>query len=417
MEFKKFKLKKVIDFNPRETIKKHRISKKVSMVMLVPFYKYVTRYELSKFKGGSKFRNGDTILARITPCLENGKTAFVNFLEENEVGFGSTEFIVMRSKSNKTLPEFVYYLAISSEFRDKAISLMTGTSGRQRIQLDALSEYCMKIPPLKIQQKIVRILSSLDKKIELNNKINENLEKLSSELYKRWFVDFEFPDEEGRPYKSSGGKMTYNKELGMEIPEGWGVGWFDDGVLTKVIKSGINKFSGFKKYVATADVDGANIKKSTEVSYEDKPSRANMQPLINSVWIAKMQGSVKNVFVAEYMEEYLNNYIFSTGFLGLECLNGSIDYIWNIINSDKFILEKNNLSTGTLMAGINNSTIRNFKYIIPDNKTLRDYGDFTYYINRSIYLYNKNNNLLKEIRDNLIPKLLNGELDLDNIEI
>ncbi|MBQ4364168.1 MAG: restriction endonuclease subunit S, partial [Oscillospiraceae bacterium] len=97
MRFETVRLGDVVLFNPRESIKKGVIAKKIDMSVLQPFTRDVPSYELLEYKGGTKFRNGDTIMARITPCLENGKTAKVNVLEKNEVGFGSTEYIVFRA--------------------------------------------------------------------------------------------------------------------------------------------------------------------------------------------------------------------------------------------------------------------------------------------------------------------------------
>ncbi|MET1248881.1 restriction endonuclease subunit S [Sporolactobacillus sp. STCC-11] len=164
----------VIEFNPSEKLKRGELAKKIGMDKLHPFYKYIGDFEITKYTGGSKFRNGDTLLARITPCLENGKTAQVTLLESNEVGFGSTEFIVLRKKKNRTVNDYIYYLAISPNLREIAIKSMTGTSGRQRAQTDLIENTFMNVPPLKRQEKIAYILSSLDKKIELNNRINQN---------------------------------------------------------------------------------------------------------------------------------------------------------------------------------------------------------------------------------------------------
>jgi type I restriction enzyme S subunit len=99
-------------------------------------------------RSGAKFQNGDTLLARITPCLENGKTGFVNFMAEGEVGRGSTEFIVLRSK--RLSPEYVYCLARTYEFRENAIRSMVGSSGRQRVQVEAFDEFSILIPPALI---------------------------------------------------------------------------------------------------------------------------------------------------------------------------------------------------------------------------------------------------------------------------
>lgn len=164
-----------IEVNPREKIAKGHITKKIGMDKLHPFCRDISEYELSEFNGGSKFRNGDTIMARITPCLENGKTAMVNILDEDEVGFGSTEYIVFRAKEGLTTPDFVYYLVCSSLVRDPAIKSMVGSSGRQRVQLDVVEKLEINFPPLPEQIKVASLLKSLDDKIALNNAINNNL--------------------------------------------------------------------------------------------------------------------------------------------------------------------------------------------------------------------------------------------------
>ena len=114
-------------------------------------------------------------MARITPCLENGKTAMVSVLEENEIGFGSTEYIVFRAKEKISDPFFVYYLITSSAIREPAIKSMVGSSGRQRVQSDVIANLMLRLPPLQVQKQIGTILSSIDDKIELNNRINDNL--------------------------------------------------------------------------------------------------------------------------------------------------------------------------------------------------------------------------------------------------
>ena len=164
-----------IDFNPREHLPQGTTAKKVSMEKLQPFSRSIASYDIASFSGGTKFRNGDTIMARITPCLENGKTAQVNCLEDNEVGFGSTEFIVMRAKPSISDSDFIYYLATSPFFRNIAIQSMVGSSGRQRVQQSVLNATELFVPPLSEQIEIGRTLRSLDDKIENNTKINHHL--------------------------------------------------------------------------------------------------------------------------------------------------------------------------------------------------------------------------------------------------
>ena len=211
-----------IDFNPSEKLQKNKIAKKIPMDKLGTFERKIKGFVFAEYQSGPKFRNNDTLVAKITPCLENGKTAFVNILDSEEVAFGSSEFIVLRNNKLSDA-KFIYYLARSPYFREKAISCMEGTSGRKRVNETALKHLNIKVPPIETQQKIAKILSDIDNKIELLHQINDNLAELAKTIYDYWFVQFDFPDENGKPYKSSGGKMVYNNVLKREIPEGWEV--------------------------------------------------------------------------------------------------------------------------------------------------------------------------------------------------
>lgn len=169
------KLSEIVSFNPRETIKRGTLAKKIAMDTLVPFCRDVPSFEITEFNGGTKFRNGDTIMARITPCLENGKTAKINILGDNEVGFGSTEYIVFRSIEGLSNEDYVYYLVCSPIVREPAIKSMVGSSGRQRVQTDVLKNLEICVPDLGTQNRIGSLLKTIDDKIALNTKINENL--------------------------------------------------------------------------------------------------------------------------------------------------------------------------------------------------------------------------------------------------
>lgn len=148
-------LKEFINFNPKESLSKSMVYRKYSMEQLTPFTRFVTSNVYGKYSGGSKFRNGDTLMARITPCLENGKTSFVSKLNANEIAFGSTEFIVCRAIPNISLPLFVYYLMISNRIRNKAIISMTGSSGRERVQQVELDNIQIPDYTIHYQQHIV----------------------------------------------------------------------------------------------------------------------------------------------------------------------------------------------------------------------------------------------------------------------
>ena len=218
MEWKEVTLGDFMQCNPKRTIKKGQKARKITMDLLIPHSKTIRNWNYEPYSGGAKFQNGDTIMARITPCLENGKHAFVSILDEGEIAYGSTEYFVFCGKEKVSDNDFVYYLTKTPLFRDTAIKSMVGSSGRQRAQMDVLENLKMFVPKdISDQRRIASILSSLDRKIELNNKINADLEEMAQAIFKNWFVDFE-------PFKD--GKFV-DSELGM-IPEGWKVGTLGD---------------------------------------------------------------------------------------------------------------------------------------------------------------------------------------------
>ena len=190
-EWRTIRAADLIDFNPRLSLKKGDIATKVAMDKLKPFTKKIPETEKAEFNGGAKFCNGDTVMARITPCLENGKTAYVDMLDDGEIGFGSTEFIVMRAKTGIGDPQFVYYTAINPVFRNVAIKSMVGSSGRQRVQQSVLEELELSVPDLDEQRRIGDFLARIDEKIALNDRINDNLYAQAKAIFDNHFINID----------------------------------------------------------------------------------------------------------------------------------------------------------------------------------------------------------------------------------
>lgn len=188
-------------FNPKLLLKKNTLAKKITMDLLTPNSRDIHAWVVEPYSGGTKFKNGDTIMARITPCLENGKHAFVSCLDENEVAYGSTEYFVFRGIPGVSDSKFVYYLTHSDLFKNTAIKSMVGSSGRQRAQIGVLEELRMFLPNMEGQRRIAGILSNIDDKIELNRYMNHNLEEHAMALYRLWFEsDY---DDNWKPQKLS----------------------------------------------------------------------------------------------------------------------------------------------------------------------------------------------------------------------
>ena len=148
-----------VDFNPRVVVPRTGEKPFVPMTSLANDSMLITDIESREGNSGAKFQNGDTLFARITPCLENGKTGFVQFLPDPEaVAFGSTEFVVLRSRT--LTPEFVYLLARSDEFRGVAIKSMTGATGRQRVQERCFEDFKIAHPPRALLGRFSAIVAS-----------------------------------------------------------------------------------------------------------------------------------------------------------------------------------------------------------------------------------------------------------------
>lgn len=216
-----------------------------------------------------------------------GKPVYVDF--DKQMVF-QRHIAILRPKRNVNA-RFIYYTMLNPQFYKLVDKLAIGCSQRT-VTLDTLRNIEVNLPDKDIQDKMVGILSLIDEKIDINNNVNDNLEQQLMLLYDYWFTQFDFPDNDGNPYQTSGGKMVWNDTLKRNIPENWKVQSVISNCLSSIIKPGVEIFNT-KTYLATADVKGTSISTGTIVDYDGRESRANMQPSINSVWFAKM----KNIFI------------------------------------------------------------------------------------------------------------------------
>lgn len=300
--------------------------------------------------------------------------------------------------------EFLYYLLKNNKQIYQNYSTGTIYKSINKTELENLE---FNIPDYFTRKRISKILVDLDKKIEINNKIIENLEAQAQAIFKSWFVDFE-------PFQD---RNFVESELGL-IPEGWEVGKLGKSKLGKIIGSGIDEFNDEKIYLATANVSDTSINNiSTKVTFDDRPSRANMQPKPLSVWFAKMKDSRKLIFVDPTDKEIINKMIFSTGFAGIQANENSFTYLWAYLLSDDFDKIKNAYAMGTTMQAINNKNINNILIAIPTDSILKEFSTITKPMIENISNLRNQNEKLAQTRDTLLPKLMSGEIDVSNIKI
>ncbi len=187
-EWKEYRFSEFVDINPSVKLPKDELISFVEMKDLDSGKRYCLPSQERLLSGGSKFEDGDTLFARITPCLENGKICQVKGLKNGQ-GLGSTEFHIFRGKENVSNSDFVYYLSLWDEVRDHAEINLDGTSGRQRVPKEAFNDLILTLPLLPEQQAIASALGSLDDKIDLLYRQNNTLEKIAETLFRQWFVE------------------------------------------------------------------------------------------------------------------------------------------------------------------------------------------------------------------------------------
>ena len=393
-----YKLKDIIQFSPQEKLRKGIIARKIAMEQLTPFNRFVQSNIFEEYKGGSKFRNGDTIMARITPCLENGKTAYISSLNLNELAFGSTEFIVLRNIEGITDSKYIYYLIISPQVREIAIKSMVGSSGRQRVQQSMLENYEILLPSLDKQREIATILSSLDDKIELNRRINDNLEQQAQALFKAWFVDFE-------PFKD--GKFV-DSELGR-IPEGWKV--MELGNVTKQITERVGQRIDIKVLspITTGELVLSEDYFTKQVFSESTAKYIVVKPMQFAYNPARVNiGSMG-------MNTFPFNGCVSPVYVVFECEN-EYQYFFDYLRKTKsFKEEVISRAIGGVRQSLGYKDFALIKVIYPPKQVVAKFNEHYLSLLRLKGFNEEENKKLSSLRDALLPRLMSGELKIDDL--
>ncbi len=356
--------------------------------------KFPVEIKRKKFSGGgAKFANGDTIFARITPCLENGKIAMIKNLEEG-VGFGSTEFFVFRGKDEVSNSDFVYYLSRTDTIRDPAIKSMVGASGRQRADKSVVENLEVLVPSLSKQRDISDVLSTYDNLIENNTRRIQILEQTAQAVYAEWFVNFRFPGHEKI-------RMIDSQTDFGEIPEGWAVKKLGDVVYN---------FDSKRRPIS-------------------KMKRAQMQGEIPYYGAAKIIDYVNDVLLdGKYLlfaED--GSVITKEGFPVLQFVNEkfwvsnhahvlqgkeiSTEYLYTALS--KFPIQ--GYITGAAQPKITQENLNRIPMLIPDADTRTQFDAFIEPLFQLQFSLNNTLGNLRKTRDLLLPKLVNGEIEVSPI--
>jgi type I restriction enzyme S subunit len=294
---------------------------------------------------------------------------------------------------NNIFPDFLYYVLVYN-YETLRIFASNGTAVPILNKTD-FENIEISTPPLPEQKAIAEVLSSIDDKIELLHRQNKTLEEMAMTLFRKWFIE---PTKDG-------------------LPEGWEEVSLGNSELSKIIPSGIEKFEGFKTYLATGDVEGTLIKGGVEITYNNRPSRANMQPEKYSVWFAKKEGVRKLLMFDDYSNT--DKYILSTGFTGLKTNELSHYYIWCFVLSEDFQDTKDSLVSGSVQPDIPNEAVLQIFIPRPPDEVLLSFNNKVKPLFTKIQFNTSQIQTLEKLRDTLLPKLMSGEVrvKVENNEI
>lgn len=362
-------------------------------------HEYVQNENLKgQFK--KSFQKNDILYSEIRP--QNKRFAYIDFHSDDYVA--STKLMVLRKKSEMITSKFLYQILKSDDLINELQAIAESRSGTfPQITYNELSRMKIKLPPLEEQKTIAHILSTLDDKIEVNNQINKTLENMAQAIFKQWFVDFEFPNEDGEPYRSSGGEMV-ESELGM-IPKGWEVKGLDEiaEFLNGLAMQKFRPEENEKTYpvlkikelrqgrtdessdLCSSNIDEKYIVRDGDIIFSWSGS------LLVDIWCGGNCG--------------LNQHLFK---VTSDKFDGWFVYQWNKYHLDRFVnIAK---SKATTMGHIKRKDLSDSKVLIPSDEIYLKAAQHQKYLFEKIKYSKIEMKRLEEIRDALIPKLMSGKI-------
>ena len=390
------KFTEYVEVNPKTNLKKGEYAPFVEMANVSITYREPEKVEYKKYTSGPKFQNGDSVVARIEPCLQNGKRFF---WKSDKIGFGSTEYIVFRAKEGKMDSKYLFYLLKTDYIKKSMVSSMVGATGRQRVNNDIFGQIEIVVPNIDKQKKIGRTLFLYDDLIENNQKQIQLLEEAARRLYKEWFVDLRFPGHE-------------NTKIVDGVPEGWQYEKLGD--LVKTTSGGTPSrrkseyyVNGNIRWIKTKELNDGFIFETEEHITEDAVKNSSAKVLPEGALIVAMYGATIGKIGITAAEMACNQaccaFISFDDMISKEYL-----YCWLMDNREYLVSQ----GKGAAQSNLSQEMIRNFSLLCPDKKVIKNFTEIvTTMLENKRVLENKIL-MLSKARDDLLPKLMSGEVEV-----
>lgn len=350
-------------------------------------------------------KEGDIFLTRTSETLDELAMSSVAIKDYPHATYSGFLKRLRPLQTNITYAKFMAFYLRSSYFR-KIIDNNATMTLRASFNEDMFSWLNLCLPKYEVQKKIGDFLYTIEQKIKNNNYIINILESMAKTLYDYWFVQFDFPDANGRPYKTSGGKMVWNEELGREIPEGWECNYLKD--IAKITTSSINPQTELDYLHYSIPAFDAGMVAKKEKGVEINSNKYIVPP--NSILVSKLNPQFQRIW---FISETGENSICSTEFIPFTPINGRLGLIYAILSSSmfhQFMIQCSSSSTGSRKRMDPNMCL-DYKFAYPNNDDLINTLDSI--VQSAKY---KTFNLLEEnqqlitLRDFLLPMLMNGQV-------
>lgn len=324
--------------------------------------------------------------------------------------------VLLKIDKSKCLPKYLLY-TLMSEYVQLQIRRINQTGSIvSNLNISSLRELKIPLHSFEEQKKIANILSAIDDKIQINNQINQELEAMAKTLYDYWFVQFDFPDQNGNPYKSSGGKLVYHPELKREIPEGWGVEKIED--IAKTGSGGTPKSTNVSYYsngeipwINSGELEQTVITSTSNFITEEGLNNSSAKLFPSGTILVAMYGATAGKVSFLTFEASTNQAICAIMLNDIRMRY----YLKNVIEDLYQYLVK--LSTGSARDNLSQDMIKNIKVVIPSNDILDRYYDFSNNIIKEITKKQQENEQLTQLCDWLLPMLMNGQVKVEDFTI
>lgn len=368
-------------------------------------------YYVGKFRDEFLMEEGDII----TPLTEQA----IGLLGSTALIPASGKYIQSQDVAKITCNEklldkkFAFYL-ISSSLVKQQLSAAAQQTKIRHTSPDKIKDCVVWIPEMSEQRRIGDLLSTIDQKISLNRQVNHYLEAMAKQLYDYWFVQFEFPDENGKPYKSSGGRMVWNKELKRDVPECWSVGAINTWLEIKSgfpFKSETYQTSGRYKIITIKNVQDGELVTSGCDYVDDIPSRVkDYVSLQIGDRLISLTGNCGRLCVVCEENLLLNQRV------GLLCCDTQyLEYFYNLLSSSAIRTLVDNLANGAAQANLSPIELCKTICAVPSAKTLLQYNEYAMILRKTLILNNQEISQLIQQRDELLPLLMNGQVSVKQL--